>query len=438
MSGDKKRRTYKWYYNLIKYSNKIIKRKILLGVILVFIFLLLFIYADLIDINIQEITFYYDYNSFNNNNDIIKNVIESINVNKDSKIYNYVCELTRKRYNIGGTGNILLRYMTMRSLCFWSNKQCLLPKMNGNTVFNYLPRNINTNKPYYYELLNNIKSNETINEFISLQKYCSNEFSKCNYRDNPTGYPPAVNCWRENEFFNEIMRIDMEQAFMDYNSNTNKLMEFDVLQCDITIHQRCGDILIYPTIYYQFLKYNFYVKSIQDALLKYQSNNNINCADIFNKHNKRFNINIISQINSNGLHSRKERRAIKICHNVLTQYKLKLENEMDIIKQMYNVHLINNDKTNDQYLMYQSPILIAGESTFNWILQMTRSVNPNKLTLATKRCNDTECIILKDKDICFDGCGFKADLVAFTQKHNINDKFKSEKTYQLLLQYLLN
>ena len=330
-------------------------------------------------------------NEHQNNNNNSSNYTDTKNINNTKNIN----ELTTEFYNSqtwdsiivsrpcmissssGHLGNSIRRYMQVRAVCFWSKKGCKFPSFAAHgSIFNELCNEMSmddTKKEWKYAL-DQITDMNSFELFKNYTIKC-NLIQQCNFRQNQIQYGRANICWEKNKFFNyHILR----EVTVLFDKHKDELMTFNVTKCDITIHQRCGDIINLASPY-RFLAYNNYSNGIKTAIKNYKSQTNIDCTE--NIGNKKYNLNIISQLNSNGIHHDNERITLTICNQYLSNVKTKLSNEFEFIKNNYNINLINNDINNDQYLMFISPIFIYSESTFTQLVRHARYSSNNKVTI---------------------------------------------------------
>ena len=380
--------------------------------------------------------------------------------NKDNKIYTNTCRIDSIQFNRGGLGNRIQRYWYIRSLCFWANKKCLIHKFqNGSTYigkgfFDYLPlklTNYSIIQQYYNHIFQSHSKDlqQTINQFIELKRNCTLLFSQCDMRSSPYiwRYPPADHCIY-NKLFHLIQQYDLDNTFYRYNYTVKgQLINFKYSQCDITVQHRCGDVLLHPRSCRMF-SYQHYEKAIQMALDKYQNYTDIHCINE-NANTRRYSLNIISQFNTSGAHTYGDIRLSQFCFNLLSKYKKRLENEYEIVKRFYNVKLINNDVSNDLWLIYRTPIVIYSTgSTFARSIASARSINDKYLnvfsTMHCKGCDYKGFDPMKkydnQKDICIHGCKTLLNMEPFFEIHKIGSltQLRNETYQQLLTSQLMN
>ena len=234
-------------------------------------------------------------------------VWKMLNLSVDDTVYERPC---RASINNAGLGNRVRRHMDVRAVCFWALKKCQWQPLSTGSFLRYLSSNYSTAQDLVadYELiLDSLDSTQEIEDFRWHQQQCGQEFASCDMSTvesgNFYGIGSFQNCSARNEYFQRILRRDVLAAFHDFNESNSikgQLMafspdfdEFPVSRCDITIHFRCGDIIINGHHKYHVHKFERYSQEITSAVQLYRNRTGVDCTVPDSQ--RPFHVNIISQ-----------------------------------------------------------------------------------------------------------------------------------------------
>lgn len=298
-------------------------------------------------------------NYLNNNEFILSNNITNTNFynitkNKYNKTNKYTNKITSKNpinityYTLGmlGLGNRLNQYWYYRAFAYWNDLSFNIKKIENRRMrskitsnkgrdylkfINFLPNHIK------YEVNHKMKTKLETKQIISFNKSFTIEYFL--------------------SFFNkpmiDIITNETEIAIEKYFKRKKKI-EYNITDCDIAIHLRCGDIFNEYNDEYSFMTLGFYQYGIFELLKR---NNKTECLKESSNKN---NLWLVAQITENGVHIPHEIESISDCKIIAKNIQHKLIK----IYKSYVVNIVSKDIINDFNLMRLVPFLICDTSTF--------------------------------------------------------------------------
>ncbi len=131
---------------------------------------------------------------------------------------------------------------------------------------------------------------------------------------------------------------------------------------------------------YHIHKFERYSQEITSAVELYRERTGTDCT--VPDHQHPYHLNIISQINEEGVHDEIERKMQPFCRGLIQGLGDAMLSKHTVIRSgEYSVRLVNRAVTNDLWLMYKSPILLLTYSTFPQQIRSIRDAEDHKVTI---------------------------------------------------------